>query len=427
MTALPRVTLPHVSAKLRPLSSFERLFLAIDKINGFNFGMAVSFRGTIAPARWEAAFARVQKRHQFLDAVINEDNPQAPFFARGAGLPIPLKFLRRSSSDDWQRVMESEIAEPFDLSTPPLRAAVLEDEEGCDLVLTANHVVIDGVGVLALIRDLLAALSGQALAELPLPPSADERAAKIRASIRATNPLPPADTAAPETQPRNRVFVSRNRRGRCAITAIRLSRDETAHLLRYARREQTTISAVLLAAAAEALRDLSPQLKECDLRLTTAIDARPYLGNADDFVLSIISPRAIVPHPNGNLSASARAIKSQIVPHQSFESIEATFLRVGAVLAQDFDAATIVNMLSQGFGSDVLVTNLRTVEFPLASDGLVAESVWGPSVLTGVEGEHCIGSATFGGALHLVYSGFTPVKGLLEMVHKKIAAACQEA
>jgi hypothetical protein len=427
MTTLPVSTLPSVSAKLRPLSGYERLFWAIDKINGLNFGIAVSFRGTVAHARWQAAFAQVQERHPLLDAGVNDDDPHAPFFTRDAGFPIPLAIQRRKSSADWQRVMESEVAEPFDTATGPLlRAVVLEDGDGCDLVITANHVIADGIGVIALVRDLLVALSGPALAELPVPPPSEERVAHVRAS----NPLPvPANAAgqAAESQPRNRTYASRNRKGKAAITALRISPEETARLLRYARREQTTIGAVLSAAAVAAVRELSPGLDQSDLRLAAAVDARPYLGNEDDFVLSIISARAIVPFPDVSLSASARAIKSQIAPHQSFEAIETTFARVGAILAQKLDDATIVNLLNQGFGSDVLVSNLKTVEFPPAFDGFVAESVWGPSVLTGVEGEHTVGTATFDGALHLVYSSFTPLPGLLQTVHKKIAIACADA
>src|ERR1700683_1356783 len=133
MTAAPVSALRVTAAKLRPLSGFEHLFWALDKINGFNFGMAVSFRGTMGHSRWRDAFARGQKRHPFLNVGINEDDPHVPWFARGTGLPIPLTFLRRNSSTDWQRVMESEIAEPFDLSTGPLlRAAILEDEKGSD-------------------------------------------------------------------------------------------------------------------------------------------------------------------------------------------------------------------------------------------------------------------------------------------------------
>lgn len=425
MTTLPVSAPPNISVKLRPLGGFEHLFWAVDKINGFNFGIAISFSGNLEHARWRAAFDKVQQRHPFLDAAINEDDPLAPCFARGAGLPIPLIFQRRTSSTQWQRVMEMEISEPFDLSAGPLvRATLLEDDRGCDLVLTAHHAVIDGIGVLALVRDLLTALAGHPLPDLPIPPSSEQRAIQMRSS----NSLPAAlEGAAAEPQPRNRTYASRNCKGNAAIAALRFSPEQTARLLKYARTEQTTIGALLLAATASAVRDLSPHLNEADLRLTTAVDTRPYVGNQEDFVLSVISPRAIDPHPGQNLAASARAIKSQIAPFQSFLAIEATFARVSGVLAQKHDAATLVNMLAQGFAHDVGVSNLRTVAFPVQPDGLVVESVWGPSVLVGYQGEQFIGSATFNGSLHLVYSSFTPLPGLLEAVHRKLISAGTDA
>jgi hypothetical protein len=424
MTVLSATPLRSTPAMLRPLSSLERLFLAIDKVNGFNFGVAVSFGGAIAEGRWRAAFEQVRRRHPLLNAGINEDDPHAPYFT-SAGLPIPLAFQPRISSTDWQRVMESDVAEPFDLPTGPLlRAAVLEDDRGCDLVITANHVVIDGMGVLALVRDLIRVISGETVDELPVPLSAEERAAEIR----AMNPMPdaPGDPAG-EPQPRNRSYVSRNRNGKSSISALRLSHEQTARLLCYARREQTTIGAVVSAAAASALRDLSPQLNEADLRLTAALDARPYLGNEGDFVLSVISPRAIVPNPGQELSASARAIKAQIAPFQSFAAIAVTFERIEGILAQKLDAVTLVNALAQGVAHDVGVSNLRTVEFPPPTDGFGVEAVWGPSVLAGYEGEHFIGAATFHGSLHLTYSSFTPVSGMLEAVHETISNACGDA
>lgn len=424
MTGLSETPLKSAPAMLRPLSSFERLFLALDKINGFNFGMAVGFSSVIAERRWRAAFEQVQRRHPLLRAGINEEDPHAPYFTSAVETPIPLVFRRRASSSDWQRVMEADVAEPFDLSNGPLlRAAVLEDERGCELVISANHVVIDGIGVLAVVRDLLRALAGEALAGLPVPPSAEERAAEIR----VINPVPRGlwDTAE-EPQPRSRTYASRNRKSRAAISALRLSQAQTAQLLRYARREQTTLGAVLSAATADALRERSPQLKERDLRLTTPMDARPYLGNEDDFVLSINSPRCLVPYPGQELSESARAIRTQIAPSQSFAAIATTFERVGGILTQKMDASTLVNAFAQAVAHDLGVSNLRTVEFPV-SDGLVVESVWGPSVLVGYEGEHFVGVATFGGALHLTYSSFTPVPGLLDAVHETISDACGEA
>lgn len=424
MTAVSAPSLTSAPAMLRPLSGLERLFLALDKINGFNFGIAISFSGVVAHARWKAAFESVQQRHPLLRAGINEEDPHAPYFTSGAGLPIPIAFQRRNSLTHWQQVMESDIAKPFDLSAGPLlRGAIIEDDRGCDLVMTANHVVLDGMGMLSIVRELLLALEGESLAELPLPLSAEERVAEIR----ARNPVQGGTgDPAEEPQPRNRTYASRNRKGKSAISTMRFSEEQTARLLSYARRQQTTVGAVLSAAAASALREHSPELKEADLRLTTALDTRPYLGNADEVVLSIISPRAIVPYPDGGLGARARAIKAQTAPFQSFAAIAAVFERIEFVLAQKLDAATLVNALAQGFAHDLGVSNLRTVDLPSGKSGLRVESVWGPSVLAGYEGEHFIGSATFNGALHLTYSSFTPLAGMLESVHGTISRACEE-
>jgi len=282
MTTLPVQAPPRVSATLRPLSGYERLFLAVDIVNGFNFAIAVTFSGVIAHSRWQAAFAQLQKRHPLLNATVNFDDWHAPFFEYGAGEPIPLTFMRRTCATDWQRVMEREIAEPFDFSVAPLlRAAIVEDDAGCDLVITANHVIADGIGVLALIDELLRALAGHTLEELPHLQSAEERVAAIVAS----EPGLALDAAAIDEfapAPTPRAFASRNRKGKNTISALRFSTAQSAQLLDCARRNQTTIGAVLLAALAFAIRKVSPDQSCPNLQWSTPINARPYLGNEGD-------------------------------------------------------------------------------------------------------------------------------------------------
>ncbi len=105
MSAPPVVPLTSAPVMLRPLSGYERLFLSNDKINGFNFGIAVSFNSAIADVRWKEAFEQVRRRHPFLNAGISEEDPYAPYFTSGASFPIPITFQPRISSTEWQRVM----------------------------------------------------------------------------------------------------------------------------------------------------------------------------------------------------------------------------------------------------------------------------------------------------------------------------------
>jgi hypothetical protein len=92
MAGLSGTPLRSAPAMLRPLSGFERLFLALDKINGFNFGITVGFSGAVAEGRWRAAFEQVQRRHPLLRAGINEEDPHAPYFTSGTDVPIPLVY-----------------------------------------------------------------------------------------------------------------------------------------------------------------------------------------------------------------------------------------------------------------------------------------------------------------------------------------------
>jgi hypothetical protein len=415
---------------LRPLSPYERLFWAIDRISGFNFSLAVTFRGTISHPDWIAAFAQARDRHPLLNACIDHDDPHAPVFMRAADLPVPLKFRRRSSPTEWQRVVEAEQAKPFDSSAGPfLRATLLEDNEGCDLIVTASHVVLDGVGAVAFVGDLLAALAGEKLAHLPVAPSAEDRTVHARSTTVQSTKIPQADGGRQQTVEALPARRSTRRigTGAPAVNGLRFSQEQTAQLVRCSRQQEATVGSVLIAAVASALQTLSPALKNADVRMNVPIDARPYLDNAADFVLSIIGARCTAPYPAKSLWESARAIRSQLMPWQSFGEIESTFNRMKAMMAMNLDPASLVDTMEGKFGYDVTVTNLKHVHFTTLPGALTVESVWGPSVLMGYEGEHTVGTATFDGALHLVYTSYTPVAGLLKKVQTTIATACADA
>jgi hypothetical protein len=430
MTGLHAVDSPVAQETLRPLSPYEHMFWAFDRVSIFNFSIACCLRGTIARAAWSAAFAEVQQRHPLLNASLNLDDPQAPRFVRGAGLPIPLRFVERTSTTEWQREMEAEMATPFDPSTAPfLRAVLVEDEHGCELILTAHHIVLDGMGMLLLLRELFAALSGETLSCLPAPPSADDRTAHKRslnaASAQAPQAADNADKLRAELPPRptTRCIGA----GAPIISAVRLSQQETAQLLRCARREQTTVGSALLAAMASAVRTLAPSLETADIRFAAPIDVRSYLDNEADGVLSVINARGVSPYPSNSLWETARAIRSQLVAFQSFLEIDDQFNRVKGLMAMNFEYTALLDLLAAGFGHDVLLSNLKTVDLGPAPEGLIVEAVWGPSVLVGYEGEHMVGSSTFEGALHLVYTSRSPLPGLLDEVQHTLARACADA
>jgi NRPS condensation-like uncharacterized protein len=314
VSAQPAFNMPEILETLRPLSSHERFFWTYDKVKSFNFSVVASFSGRKDLANWHAAFAQAQKKHPLLNVSINDDDPHAPTFKRAPGFTIPLTVERRTSSTQWQRVVESEVAKPFASSTAPLmRAVLLEDDKGCDLILTAHHCISDGISLVALFGDLLAALSGETLTSLPVPTPSEDLVAHVKKSTQSPDPsialqngsgtAPVADFTAARPA---RSFAVGKHTGKPKIEALRFSPEQTTRLLRCSRQQQTTIGSVLLAAMASALRSLSPALKEADIHLFTPVDARPYLNNQADLVLAIGSAQAVSTYPDPDLWASAR-------------------------------------------------------------------------------------------------------------------------
>ncbi len=305
---------------------------------------------------------------------------------------------------------------------------MLEDKGRCDLILTLHHSISDGMGALLVLKDLLQALKGETFSPLPLPPSAEERLQAV--TDTTSQPAKPEkaaeteETKADQAQPA-RTFTYHHTPGKPEVESLAFSADDTALVLRKVRREQTTVGALLLAALASALRKLSPVLRDTDLHLHMPVDARPFLHNEHDVVLSISAAQAVSTPLDGDLWQSARKLQSELAPAQSLVGIEDVYARIGAADEMPMDANDLVDAMVRTDGYDLHLSNLRTVELPEAVSGLQVKAVWGPAVLMGIEGEQSVGAATFDGALRLINTSFTPAKGLLQAARQFILDACK--
>ncbi len=415
---------------LRPLSGYERFLWTFNQVKPINFSLVASFEGRLDPTRWTAALAEVQKQHPLLDASIEQDGSQAPVFLSGTGSPIPLQIKERTSSTQWQRELERELSEPFALSSSPLaRTVLLADDQRCDLVLTLYHSIADGIGALLFLRNLLQALGGESLSPSALPPSAEDR---LKALASPTQPAAkPADAEQEETKPSPaqpaRTFTYHHAPDQPQVDSIDFSSEETAHILRCVHREQTTVGALLLAALESAFRELSPVLRDTDLHLHMPVDARPYLQNERDLVLSISAAQVAWAHHEGDLWQSARQLQSDLASAQSLAGIADVYARVGAAVEMPGNAVDMVDAMIKSDGYDLHLSNLKAPDLSETVSGLHLKALWGPAVLFGIEGEQSIGAVTFAGELRLINTSFTPVKGLLGTARQRILAACELA
>jgi hypothetical protein len=63
-----------------------------------------------------------------------------------------------------------------------------------------------------------------------------------------------------------------------------------------------------------------------------------------------------------------------------------------------------------------MVSNLGVLPFETSFGRFKLESLWGPSVFVGIEGEQMIGAATLNGAIHLSHTSYTPIPNLLQTI-----------
>ncbi|MGO4701081.1 condensation domain-containing protein [Dyella sp. 2RAB6] len=135
---------------MRKLTTIERL---IDS----NLTSRLSIDGTLSIDGLRAAIDRVQRKHPALRMLLRRES-DGWYYALDAAGPVSLRVAICTSA----QVLASEIAReetaPFADDEPLLRLAWLRTDGGGVLLLTAAHRICDGIGMLTLARELLAAL-----------------------------------------------------------------------------------------------------------------------------------------------------------------------------------------------------------------------------------------------------------------------------
>ena len=84
-------------------------------------------------------------------------------------------------------------------------------------------------------------------------------------------------------------------------------------------------------------------------------------------------------------------------------------------------------VLAQGFGAEILLTNLGDVEFPDSHGPFTLDALWGPAATTGFALGQTIGAVTVGGRLHLLHTSYGPAKGLLDKASAILDAALEDS
>jgi Condensation domain len=411
------------SSVLREFSSVERLHWLMDQNHCNHFPMAAEIRGHTTVTMWRNALDDLQRRHPLLNVFIGMDESSRPAFYQADECKIPLVVRKRASPLGWQAEFEKEISTPFDTSESPLmRAQLLLADDRCEVILTTHHSIADGMAVMYVIRDLLQAVSGEKLAPLQAPPPQDELLEPI---LRTLPSRMSADEA--NVVPVSRPTAFRHKDGaRPRVTALRLSPQQTALLIKSARREQTSVHAAISAALVLTGQESLPAWKEDWVRVLSPISLHKALNVENDCVLALSAGMvSFAPQSANNFWELARWAKQTLLPFQTMEGVRRMSGAIEKTLSNHANVETIAPAMAQGMGYELVVTNVQQFPFDNKFGDLTLEGLWGPSALNGFEGEQAVGVATVHGSLHMVHTSYTPVDTFLSRAVDLLMNACR--
>ena len=397
---------------LRPLGPSEQYFWLSNQNSAKHFVIAAEIIGDATVEAWVSAVAAAQLRHPLLRISIQSGPDGAPCFHEHANIPIPLRIVPEEVFAAWQVEMAKELATPIPVSGAPLaRITLLRRSGGSTLLLAMHHSIADGLSSAFVIRDILEALSGKPLQPLSLPEPQENLC-----SVAAEPPPSSAPVYPPAT-------LLRRDAGGPTVQALKLSQELTMKLRTHAREVGATVHGALVAAFTFAGRQLAFDWLTRPVRVVSPVNNRKVLGLEDQCALSIIFPTgAYAPDSEEQLWDVARAVKDELTPVRTAQGLSTVFSGFRQLMSASPDIGQIAAFELQVCACEGMVSNLGLLPFETNFGGFTLESLWGPSVFVGIEGEQMIGAGTLNGAIHLLHTSYTPIPKLLQTMEATLKA-----
>jgi Condensation domain len=393
----------------RFLGAFEHSFWLYDQVEPVHFALSATIRGRFSVDQLRHSLTQAQQQHPLLRVCIVTDETGRPKFVEHWA-ELPLRVVARTSDQQWQQELATEMSRSFSWATAPLaRVVLLQSELISELIVTCHHSIADGMSGAYLIRDLVQGLETQVstgrtlVAALPIEevtPSfptlsvggSRSEASEDEVSTGLFNHFPTSLPVSSRPCPHLR-------------TAL-LDRALTRQLNELCRREQATVHGAISAAF---LLTLGRQTKEISapLKCLSPINVRSHLTPAVEEAVGLYIGYGRTNHDlsgGPDLWEIARSLKIQLAEARQPDRLFAEVFSRQLVMATGPDVSTVVQGMQQQYGYDLLVTNLGRLPFGPAIGSLHIEALYGPAVMAGMAQERVVGVATCGDRLSLTLS-----------------------
>ncbi|WP_020524170.1 non-ribosomal peptide synthetase/MFS transporter [Catelliglobosispora koreensis] len=172
-TVLPTIA-PRPEGAVTPLSWAQERVWFMDQVApgelAYHIAVPVRVAGPVDTTALRAALDQLALRHESLRTRFPADADGQPTAVVETTVSPPLRFATAPDRQAAQQLVETTVAEPFDLANGPLLRALLITIAGDDhvLLLTMHHIISDGWSVDVMLRDLITCYRGGDLPELPI-------------------------------------------------------------------------------------------------------------------------------------------------------------------------------------------------------------------------------------------------------------------
>lgn len=402
---------------IRTVDAMERLFYRYSERNPTHFALVAQFDEVLTANRLKPALAAVQKRHPLLSVHV-EDRPgiRLGFYRAESVPPIDLT-VYRGAETSWEALAAEELSRPFDRSRAPLmRASLVQGPTDSALLLIFDHSIADGISSVLVLYDVVAALNGATLPNLPVPQSQEQLLARALPRVEPLDPTELPDDPRMREPSAIRPFDG-------ALTNVHtmaMTEVDTARLAQRCRAERTTVHAAMVVAMC---RVRAADRGEEFVRVLNPINFRALVGAAEECGLYIQSTwTGLSPWDGTGFWDQARATTAHLEVARSARGIRTASLAVQLAMTIDAETGDAENLFSRICPFDMLVSNLGVQNLGGAGP-LRPTAVWGPVVQSQTDGEHVSGITTYEGRLRMVTCGYSvPVTFLKSVVYALVSA-----
>jgi NRPS condensation-like uncharacterized protein len=411
----------HETTISRPLGALEKLFWLMDQHRPVHFAIAAEVGGSTRIAQWQDALDRVCRQSALIWSRIVPDEHGTPAFHPVPRGSIPLHVVTTAASR-WAVYVARQLQQPFDTSKAPLvRATLLRGIDRSVIILCAHHAIADGLSLSFLVRDLLRALAGEPVTLNPETASLEHLVSRKLGSVAWPVGQPPPTARAPmQYRPKDG--------SKPHVAAARLTQETTQRLRERARAERTTLHGALCAAATAAAATAMSDWVEAPLRVLSPVDIRRSVLDSSEHLGVCVTAVVLEDETNTHdFWSRARSFSERLATAKSVDGISAL---VGVMQESASQISTVQQaqeFVAQGFGSEIILTNLGDIEFQDSYGPFTLDALWGPSVTIGFALGQTIGAVTVGGRLHLLHTSYKPANGLLDNASAILNAALEDS